>query len=184
VATGQRRRSRAPPLTNAENNYDYAGQDPINNYDLNGLRPAVENPQDFAIWYPNAGSNQALISTGGPSGGGPTTANHWIVEAAKVLLQEQQQWEHDRWGLHGYKRNNNPNPVTTSDLYLTTAGLIKAAHNNGLGGLYWLYKEAIQCAAGALAVGGAFPPPYDIPAALGGCFVGAALPPGSTGPPP
>jgi RHS repeat-associated protein len=48
----------------------------------------------------------------------------------------------------------------------------------------WLIKESIQCVAGAVTIGSMYPPPYDVPAAAAGCLLGAALPIGSTGPPP
>jgi RHS repeat-associated protein len=70
------------------NAYDYAGQDPIDNVDLDGRRPKVDDPDEFAVWHPDPGSSTALVITGAGGGRERTTANQRIVSVATFLVDQ------------------------------------------------------------------------------------------------
>jgi hypothetical protein len=134
------------------NNYDYVGQDTVNGYDLSGRRPEVDNPMDFLLWYPNAGSSDALVTIG-PGGllsDNWTTRKKVIVKPAKRLINEcvyaRYEWERQRvaktknlWAQVKIEKHGNGKidyGVCGPASYIAGIGWVTSIASNVFGALY------------------------------------------------
>jgi hypothetical protein len=69
VPARRKGREPCPAVTNAENRYDYAGQDPINGYDLSGLVKEGEEEEGGGIGGEPVGGTTGAVA-GGAGGDG------------------------------------------------------------------------------------------------------------------
>jgi RHS repeat-associated protein len=145
------------------NGYDYAAQDPINGYDLNGkmLQHDDGGGGKITITYTYPGTPVTRIVSTIVT---PTSATSSTTVRKQTVT-------------------NTKNGATSLSITVQHWGTPPETTGRGPS---WktIAKDGIQCVAGAGAAASQFPPPWDGYAALGGCLLGIAAPTGSTAPPP
>jgi hypothetical protein len=163
-------------VTKAENTYDYAGQDPINSYDLDWTMLAADV---------EPGSHSQITITV-PTNGGTDTITFVAAQTSLTsdVLIEKHSFSSSAWANGGDARAGRKGKPQAQWVRVKNEGRPTDFNHSNSTNWWGVYGGIIQCISGGITASAAAPPfPHvKIGAFALGCIVGAATQPGSTGP--